>query len=158
MIEVLPFSTEGSGTQLRLRPPRAMTARQFVMVFGALVAAMWLVAALGWRTGNVFAPVFALPETALLAWALHRCWRDGERVEAIRVGPAAIEVFPCPTAPATFRAHPHWVRLRHVQDGAVLLESSGRLVEIGAFLGPDERGDLARMVKGLLAAADGGHR
>src|SRR6478609_2704795 len=37
MIEMVS-SGPGTGTQLRLRPPRAMTARQFVALFAALVA------------------------------------------------------------------------------------------------------------------------
>lgn len=107
MIEVLAGTAEGSGTQLRLRPPRAMTARQFVMVFAALAGVMWLVAGLGWWSGNVFAPAFALLHSALVAWALRASWRGGEREEAIRVGPAAVEVFQSSRSPPAFRAHPH---------------------------------------------------
>ncbi|HAU80552.1 MAG TPA: DUF2244 domain-containing protein, partial [Stenotrophomonas sp.] len=59
MIEVL-IAPDGSGTQLRLRPPRALDARQFVLLFAVLAGVMWLAAGLGWFTGNVFAPVFAL--------------------------------------------------------------------------------------------------
>ncbi|MFT4248922.1 MAG: DUF2244 domain-containing protein [Pseudomonas sp.] len=158
MIDVLPVSADGSGTQLRLRPPRAMTARQFVMVFAALTGATWLVAGLCWWTGNVFAPVFALLHSALMAWALRQSWRGGERVEAIRVGPAAVEVFQSPRSPPAFRAHPHWVRLQAQGDQRVVLVSSGRQVEIGSFLGPAERNELVTTLKGLLAAVDGRHR
>jgi uncharacterized membrane protein len=158
MIEVLASTADGSGTQLRLRPPRAMTARQFVMVFAALAGAMWLVAGLGWWTGNVFAPVFALLHTALVAGSLRVLWRSGEQEEAIRVGPAAVEVIPHPRAAPAFRAHPHWVRLQLENDATLKLVSSGRQVEIGRFLGPAERLQLADMLKGLLAAADGRHR
>ncbi|GHH55742.1 MULTISPECIES: DUF2244 domain-containing protein [Gammaproteobacteria] len=158
MIEVLPVSADGSGTQLRLRPPRAMTARQFVMLFAALTGAMWLVAGLGWWAGNVFAPLFALLHSVLVAYALRELWRSGEREEAIRVGPAVVEVFQPPRSPPTFRAHPHWVRLQLEGDEKLVLVSSGRQVEVGSFLGPAERSELATTLEGLLAAADGRNR
>ena len=44
-------------------------------------------------------------------------------------------------------------------DGRVTLSSSGRWVEVGAFLGPAERSQLARCLKEFLAAAaQGGGR
>ena len=78
MIEVLP-APDGSGTQLRLRPPRALDARQFVLLFTVLSGAMWLVSALGWLAGNAFAPLFALLYSLVLAAALRALWRSGER-------------------------------------------------------------------------------
>lgn len=158
MIEVVPFETEGSGAQLRLRPPRAMTARQFVMVFAALTGVMWLVAGLGWWTGNAYAPLFALAHSALVAWALRTTWRSGEREESIRVGPGAVEVFRSRQSPPAFQAHPHWVRLGMEMDDRVVLSCSGRRVEVGSFLGPAERLQLAETLRGLLAAACGRYR
>jgi len=158
MIEVLPFSADGSAMQLRLRPPRALTARQFVMLFAALAGAMWLAAGLGWWAGNAFAPVFALLHSVLVALALRQSWRSGEREEAIRVGPAAVEVFPVSASPPAFQAHPHWVRLRVEDDDRVWLASGGRRVEVGSFLGPAERLLLAEKLQGLLAAANGRNR
>ncbi len=155
MIERIPCSPDGSGTQLRLRPPRAMTGRQFVLLFSALSGTMWLVAGLGWWTGNAFAPAFALLHSGLVAGALRQLWHSGEREEAIRVGPAVVEVFHSRQSPPAFQAHPHWVRLRMEGDDRVVLASSGRRVEIGSFLGPAERLQLADTLKGLLAAANG---
>ncbi|MEA9565960.1 MULTISPECIES: DUF2244 domain-containing protein [unclassified Xanthomonas] len=158
MIEVLPLMSEGVGTQLRLRPPRALSARQFVLLFAVLSGTMWVFAGLGWWTGNVFAPVFALLHSGMVALALRQLWRSGEREEAIRVGETAVEVFPSGHAPPAFQAHPHWVRLFMERDDRVLLVSSGRQIEIGSFLGPAERVELADTLKRLLAAANGRHR
>ena len=158
MIEVLPTTADGSGTQLRLRPPRAMTARQLVLLFAALTGAMWLVAGLGWWTGNVFAPVFALLHSVLVVWVLRELWRSSKCEEAIRVGPAAVEVFRSSRSSPAFRAHPHWVQLQIEGDSRLILTSSGKQVEIGNFLGPVERGELAKTLQGLLAAVDGRHR
>lgn len=158
MIEVLPSPPDGLAMQLRLRPPRAMTARQFIMLFAVLAGLMWLAAGLGWWAGNVFAPLFALLHSAGVAVALRHLWRSGEREEAIRVGPAAVQVFPRADAPPAFQAHPHWVRLKVGEDERVWLASSGRQVEVGSFLGPAERLQLAQQLQGLLAAADGRNR
>lgn len=153
MIQMVP-SAPGPGTQLRLRPPRALTARQFVGLFAALAAAMWLVALLGWWGGNVYAPFFALLDSALVAAALRWSWRLGERDEVIAIGPRVVEVWRSAQPAPAFRAHPCWVRLEIAGDGErIVLASSGRRCEVGVFLGPDERRQLARRVGELLAAA-----
>lgn len=157
MIEMFRFVPDGSGARLRLRPPRALTARQFVLLFAALAGAMWFAAGLGWLSGNVFAPVFALLHSLLVAAALRCTWRSGERQEEIRVGPDCVEVIPAGGDSPTFRAHPYWVRLV-AEDEKVRLVSSGRQVEVGSFLAPAERRQLARTLEGLLAASNGCNR
>lgn len=159
MIEVVPSLSGGVGAQLRLRPPRAMTARQFVALFAALAGAMWLVALVGWLAGNAYAPAFALLHSAMVAAALRWLWRSGERGEDITIGPEAVEVSRTPQAEAVFRAHPYWVRLRIEASGErISLASSGRQVEVGNFLGPAERRELADKLQDLLAAASGRNR
>ena len=100
----------------------------------------------------------ALLHSAGVALALRWLWRSGERGEEIAIGPAAVEVRR--GAGAVFSAHPHWVRMGvDGDDGRVTLSSSGRWVEVGAFLGPAERSQLARCLKEFLAAAaQGGGR
>jgi uncharacterized membrane protein len=156
MIEVLS-APDGSGTQLRLRPPRALDARQFVLLFAVLAGAMGVVAGLGWFAGNVFAPLFALLYSLLLAVALRALWRSGERQEEIRVVPGCVEVIPVPGQLPVFSAHPYWVTLV-ADDEAVRLVSSGRQVAVGCFLAPVERQALAQKLEGLLAASDGCNR
>ncbi len=168
MIEMVPYRLDGQGAQLRLRPPRALTARQFKALFAVLAGAMWLVAGVGWLTGNVFAPAFALLHSAMLAAALRWLWRSGERGEDITIGPELVEVSrtaqvseagQAEAGQAVFRAHPHWVRLRVEQSGErISLASSGRRVEVGNFLGPAERRELAGQLQDLLAAATGRDR
>jgi uncharacterized membrane protein len=153
MIEMVS-SDPGSGTQLRLRPPRAMTARQFLALFATLAAAMWLVALLGWWGGNVFAPAFALLHSAMVAAALRWLWRLGERREIISIGPEAVEVWRSAEPAPAFRAHPVWVRLDVEGDGErIELASSGVRCEVGTFLGPSERRQLVQRLRGLLAAS-----
>jgi uncharacterized membrane protein len=158
MIEMVPSSWDGHGAQLRLRPPRALTCRQFVMLFAALSGAMWIVAMLGWWGGNAFAPAFALLHSAILATALRALWRSGERGEEIRVGSDAVEVVTSGGG-MVFRAHPYWVRLDIERGGErISLASSGRRVRVGDFLGPAERRELADTLQDLLAAASGRNR
>ncbi len=159
MIEVLPSLPGLDGARLRLRPPRALTARQFVALFATLAGAMWLVALLGWLAGNAFAPAFALLHSLLVAGALHRIWRSGERGEDITIGPDVVEVSRDPGPGAVFTAHPYWVRLRIEPEGErISLACSGRRVEVGNFLGPAERRQLADTLQDLLAAASGRNR
>ena len=158
MIEVVPSFPGGHGARLSLRPPRAMTAPQFRALFAVLAGLMWLVASAGWLAGNVFAPAFALLHSAIVAAALRWLWRSGERGECITIGPEAVEVSRIAgtgaQAQAIFRAHPYWVRLCIEEKGErISLVSSGRRVEVGNFLGPAERRELARQLQDLLAAA-----
>jgi len=157
MIEVVPGRSGDAGAQLKLRPPRALTARQFRALFAALAGAMWLVAGLGWLAGNAFAPAFALLHSAGVALALRALWRSGEHGEEIAIGPQAVEVRR--GTGTVFSAHPYWVRLQvSAEDGMVMLSSGGRHVGVGAFLGTDERLQLAWYLKDFLAAASGRNR
>ncbi len=157
MIEMLRLVSDGSLAQLVLHPPRALGARQFVLLFAALAGLMLFSAGLGWLSGNRFAPVFALLHCLLAGAALRAVWRGGERREEIRVGPDRVEVIRAAGSSPAFAAHPHWVRLR-AEGERVLLVSSGRQVEVGSFLAPAERRELAATLESLLAAMQGRHR
>ena len=158
MIEVVPSTWDGHGARLRLRPPRALSRRQFILLFAVLSGAMWIVAMLGWWGGNAFAPAFALLHSAIVAAALHASWRHGDRGEEIRIGPDAVEVTTSGGG-LVFRAHPYWVRLGIARGGErISLASSGRQVQVGDFLGPAERRQLAETLQDLLAAASGRNR
>ncbi|KRG68355.1 membrane protein [Pseudoxanthomonas dokdonensis] len=154
MIEVFTSLPAGSGARLRLRPPRALTARQFVTLFAVLAGAMWLVALMGWLAGNVYAPGFALLHSVMVAAALCASWRNGERSEVISIGPERVEVHQPSRSAPVFTAHPYWVQLRVEEGGErISLASSGNRIEVGNLLGPAERLELAEKLQGLLAAA-----
>ncbi|WDS34810.1 DUF2244 domain-containing protein [Pseudoxanthomonas sp.] len=154
MIEVMHQGPEGRGTQLTLRPPRALDASQFMQLFAACSALMLGAAAVGWWAGNVFAPLFAVLHSALVGLALRAAWISGQRDEVIAIGPELVEVRRSAQPAPAFRAHPYWVRLGVGGEGErITLSSSGRHVEVGALLGPDERKQLATQLRALLAAA-----
>lgn len=141
-----------------LRPRRALSAGQFAGLFVALSLATFGVAGYAFAQGNVFAPAFALLDAAFIAVVLRWVWRQGDRFEEIALDERSLEVRRSAQAEPAFRAHPYWVRLR-VDGGEgrerVLLGSQGRQVEVGAFLSQEERRDLARQLKDLLASASG---
>ncbi len=148
--------------RLVLRPPRALSGRQMGALFALMSGAMWIVALLSAIQGNVFAPVFALLDSMLVAASLHWLWRLGERREQIDVDQGAVSVRrqTCSMATAgalVFEAHPYWVRLSVGEAGRephVMLDSQGMRVEVGGFLAPDERKVLAgRLYDALLAAS-----
>lgn len=161
MIELVASVPSGHGAQWVLRPRRALSARQFAGLFAALSLATFAVAGYAFSQGNVFAPAFALLDAAFIAVVLRWVWRQGERFEVIALDAARLEVRRSGQAAPAFVAHPYWVRL--TLDGGegrerVLLGSMGRQVEVGAFLPPEERRDLATRLRRLLASAAGRSR
>jgi uncharacterized membrane protein len=157
VIETVPSPAAGPGAQqLLLRPRRALTAGQFAALFAVLGGAIAVVAAVNFRLGNVFAPVFAFADVVFVAAVLRSVWRRGERCERIVVADRSLEVHRGEGGPPVFRAHPLWVRLareRRWGEVRVWLRSMGRQVEVGAFLAEAERLDLATRLEDLLARA-----
>ena len=157
MIELVPSLVSGTEAQLLLRPRRALTARQFQALFAILAGATWAVTIYSFfAMGNVFAPPFAVLDTAFVAVSLRWVWRDGERFERIALSDRMLEVRRSAQAAPAFRAHPYWVRLWVQEDAGearVWLGSQGKQVEVGAFLSEVERLDLAERLKALLASA-----
>lgn len=165
MIEVCSGSLGCPFTRLVLRPPRALTGRQVGGLFALLSGTMWAVALVGAAFGNVFAPPFALLHSLIVAVALRWMWRLGERREQIDVDGTTISVrrmagpvradAQADAAPV-FQAHPYWVRLRLAQAGRephVVLGVRDQQVEVGGFLAPDERRELAEKLQDALRAA-----
>ncbi len=109
-----------------------------------------------WR-GNVFAPAFALLELAVVAFCLHRVWRNSAIGETISLHPDALEVARMDEGAPVQRFHPYWAQLqlrpgrRFGWPSRLILRSHGREVEIGAFLNETERKALARRLQTLLA-------
>ncbi|HTD29782.1 MAG TPA: DUF2244 domain-containing protein [Xanthomonadaceae bacterium] len=146
-----------------LHPPRALSGRQMGALFAVMSGAMWVAALLSAAQGNVFAPLFALLDSLIVAASLRWMWRLGERCEQIDVDRGAIRVrrwvgmTSMEEAPV-FEAHPYWVRLSIGNAGRephVMLASQGLRVEVGGFLAPEERKVLAGRLHDALQAASG---
>ncbi|PXV53118.1 Uncharacterized membrane protein [Dyella jiangningensis] len=135
-----------------LKPNRALSRRDLRRLIGGLAALALTTAVLGAWQGNVFAPLFALVESTAVAFALGVAWRAGDRSERITLDESSLEVQFLPGRRSA-RFQTYWVRVRLVSGegrGRLLLTSHGREVEIGAFLGEEERAELSRKLMVLL--------
>lgn len=150
------FLAENSRCALVLRPRRAMTKTQFIGLFALIATTTWAVAILSYGMGNVFAPAFALLDCVFVALALRWVWLKSNRVETIELDAEHCTVSRSGRQGLAFDAHPYWVRmlLEKAQEAPrIVLASKGKSCEVGSFLAPDERLDLAAKLKVLLAQA-----
>lgn len=135
-----------------LKPNRALSRRDLRRLIGVLAALALTTAGLGAWQGNVFAPLFALVESAAVAFALGVAWRAGDRSERITLDESSLEVQFLPGR-GSARFPTYWVRVKlNTEQGRarLLLTSHGRELEIGAFLADEERAELSRKLMVLL--------
>lgn len=144
----------GSGRMtMLLQPNRTLSHRSLRRLAWGLAAVTLATALIGAEQGNVFAPLFALVEAAAVAWGLGIAWHAGNRGERITVGSSSLEVETWPDHRLT-RFQSGWVRILLAPAGSrhrLLLASHGRELEIGAFLADEERAELQRKLKSMLA-------
>ncbi|HEY8682061.1 MAG TPA: DUF2244 domain-containing protein [Rhodanobacter sp.] len=140
-----------------LKPNRTLSRRGLRRLIMVLVALALITAGLGAWQGNVFAPLFALLESAVVAVALRAAWRSGDRSERITIDASSLEVQSLPGRRST-RFQVYWVRVL-LEPGnrrqRLLLSSHGRELEIGAFLAEQERVELSKKLMVLLADFNG---
>ncbi len=150
------FLSENSRHGLVLRPRRAMTKPQFIGLFVMIAAITWAVAILGYVFGNMFAPLFALLDCAFIALSLRWVWLRSSCSETIELDAEHCTVSRSGRNELVFDAHPYWVRMqleKAREAPRIVLASKGKSCEVGSFLAPDERLDLAEQLKILLARA-----
>ncbi len=153
MIVFKPAGDDGRSMTMWLRPNRVLSHGSLRRLAWGLAAVTLATALIGARQGNVFAPAFALVEAAAVAWALGIAWRAGNRSERITLDPRSLEVEALPGHRRT-RFPSGWVRVVLAPGSGrrrLLLASHGRELEIGAFLGDEERMELWRKLERLLA-------
>ena len=158
MIVLRPATAGLPRVTMWLKPNRSLSRRGLRRLIVVLVVLVLTTAELGAWQGNVFAPLFALVESAAMAVALSVAWRAGNRCERITLDESSLEVRSLPGRRCV-RFQSYWVRLRRdTGDGRVLLSSHGRELEIGAFLAEPERVVLWKKLKVLLAEFNGQQR
>lgn len=160
MITRLPMATDVAGVTLLLAPNRALSQRQLRSLAGYLSIAALLVAGLAALAGDVFAVLFALLEVPVLALAFRAVWRSGNRGERITFDAEHLRVEQLPSKGRPASSFPAaWTRVRELDRGDghrhVVLAAHGREQEVGMCLGDDERGQLSRSLKSLLATCSG---
>ncbi|HEY4090928.1 MAG TPA: DUF2244 domain-containing protein [Luteibacter sp.] len=150
---VLRPTVAGHPRVVWLRPNRALDKRGLRRLIIGLSALAMATAAFGAWQGNVFAPFFALLEAFVLGFALGAAWRAGDRGERIAIGPDTLEVRWLPGRRVR-RFQTYWVRVGLAPgDGRqrLLIRSHGNELEIGAFLGEEERVEVSRKLMVLLS-------
>lgn len=160
MIVLRPAAAGLPCVTMWLKPNRSLSRRGLRRLIMALVVLALTTAGLGAWQGNVFAPLFALVESAAMAYALRVAWRAGERSERITVDASSMVIRSLPSR-RTIRFQSHWVRVL-LEEGngrhRLLLSSHGHNLEIGAFLADQERIELSRKLMVLLADINGQQR
>ena len=108
-------------------------------------------------------PVFGFfgLDVFLVYWAFKKNFSDCETRELVEITDRDLVVYRyLPKKPVQeFRLNRHWVRLDLAEDkareliGALTVHSHGKVLEIGSFLGPDERKEFYRALNRALNKA-----
>lgn len=148
------------GLSVVASPNRSASVAQlqhFVLVFGVVCGA---ICAFSYTQGNFLAPLFGVLDVLFVAWALRLAWRSSDRSDRVFWdGDKVCVELRRGQRVARVSFHPFWVRLerrsgvRRDDPEQLLLGSHGRFVELGRFLGAEQRLQFASDVAALLAAA-----
>lgn len=141
-------------------PHRSLSLRGFrlVMLFAALALMIPLIPTLGTNVAWVLG-AFLLFDLALLYGMIQLTYRSGRVREHVRIWRERMEVERIEPNGRRRRweAHPQWVRVELVDTKRIpkylILSSSGRQIELGAFLTAEERVSLADELRGALNRA-----
>ncbi len=145
---------------VRIWPNRSLPRIGFrlVMTFAAVMLSLPLLPLLGTPAALGLAP-FLVGAFGLLWWFIRRSYRDGALVEELWLWPDLIFVERREPDGRVLRwqANPFWVRLRLDPDARpenyLTLQGGGRRIELGAFLSPEERVELAEELEAALRKA-----
>jgi uncharacterized membrane protein len=154
MIEHFPPQRDADEARLVLQPNLSLTLRQTLAMFAVLAVVTLAVAGIAWQQGNVFALPFATLYLSMFGGCLALVWRQGRRAEVIALVPGRVSVRRLPELNEVFAGDPHWVQVVEA-EGHVWLSSRQRRVEVGGFLGEDERRRLAGQLRTMLGASSG---
>jgi len=155
MIRTDTGNAPGDMVSLVLLPHRSLTRAGLVafLVCQSLVAGSYALLA-AWR-GNVFAPVFAALELALVSWSMAWVWKASSAGQIITLTPTQLDIA-ATSGKESQHFHPYWVQVR-LEPGRwrgwpsrLLVGSHGRLVDIGAFLHENERQVLTQRLTELV--------
>lgn len=144
--------------ELHLWPYRSLPKRGFVVFIGitATFILLPLLAVLGSVILWGLLP-FVVGSVAAIWYFLQRSYKDGEILEELRIWPDRVTLVRYnPRGPKQeWEANPYWVRVAlHPKGGPVeqylTLEGGPRPVELGAFLTPGERVQVAEELRSNL--------
>ncbi len=148
--------------RVTLWPHRSLTPRGFrrLMLIAGAGLAIPVIPFLGTPVGWALAP-FALAALALLWLFLRRNYRDARLHEELTIWPGQLHLVrrEASGAEKVWRANPYWVRVEVHETPTVehylTLSAESDCIELGAFLTPEERLELAAELRRELAALKG---
>tara|TARA_R110000751_G_scaffold63149_8_gene130591 strand:- start:42 stop:590 length:549 start_codon:yes stop_codon:yes gene_type:complete len=148
--------------EVTLWPNLSLGRRGYRIVMGgaATMLSLPMIALAGSKVALGLLP-FVLGALGALGWFLRRNARDLSLHERLRLWPdlMAVERHEPSGRVLRWQANPHWVRLKLHPDGRpqnyLTLKGGGREIELGAFLSPEEREDLAEQIEMAMARARG---
>jgi uncharacterized membrane protein len=134
-----------------------LTQRQLALVFVTLCVPSSVIALSFLWQGYWYVMVYALLEQAALAACLRHCARHRGDYDRIDISPCAIVVEQCRASRRDERLlHPRTTRLlppRHDGD-PIHLEDRGRRIDVGRFLTPAQRRQLANELADCMCRYD----
>ncbi|MHB1543930.1 MAG: DUF2244 domain-containing protein [Gammaproteobacteria bacterium] len=139
-----------------VRPNRSLHQAELGLLGLGLLAALTLGGVLTWRFG--FWPILAFDALALigLLWATWSVDRAGGYLERICIDDDWVTISQGIRAPESgFRVHRGWARLIEDAGGPwkrhrIWIGASGRVCEVGACLGDEEKRELSRQLRRYL--------
>lgn len=147
--------------ELHLWPYRSLPRKGFVLFIGATCTLLLLplLAVLGSVIMWALLP-FLLAAIGAIWWALALSYRSGEVLETLRIWPDTMVLtrHDPPARTRQWRANPYWITPElHARGGPVeqylTLKGGPRIVELGAFLTPEERLRLCDELRAALSRA-----
>ena len=139
-----------------LRPHRSLGPRGFFILMSAVVAVSFVAGVVFLSIGAWPVPGFLGLDVLLIYVAFRVNYRAGRRYETVQLGDAGLTVRAVdPKGKArSWSFDPYWVRVTvdELKTGSnrLILSSHGRYLNVGAFLTPEERVDLADALRDAL--------
>lgn len=138
---------------MSLRPNRSLTPHGFLIVMGiagtvSLIAGIHFTLKGAWPIMGFFGP-----DLALLYWAFKASYRQGELTERIYLDGAkmTVERFRPGYDNQAWTLHPSWVQVRmddpEEHHAALTLRDRSTAIELGRFLPPRERSQVADLIR-----------
>lgn len=154
----------GKPITLTAWPYRSLKKKDFVRFMAATCALLFLplIALLGKGPLWVMLP-FLLATIGLIWWFINRSYRDGTLTEVLEITPelATLTRRDPKGRVQTWQANPYWITITLHKSGGPVLQyltlrgENTREVELGAFLTPEERVELARDLAYLIQCQSG---
>ena len=140
-------------------PHRSLSPQAFRIFLGIIAALLMvpLVTVIGTMAAWVIGG-FLLADLLLLYGFMQLTYRSGRVREVVQLWPDRLRVdrYEPNGSTKSWEANPHWVHVKLIPTKRVedylVLSSAGRDVELGAFLTPTERRDLADALRREIAA------